>query len=75
MGGLLILKAFLIIMQLFPTGEAKGMENWSDAEKKIYDLIARRFIGMFFPDRKILQQRIKTTVDGKVFLSLLGKMY
>ncbi len=55
---------------IIPTGEAKGMDSWSDAEKKIYDLIARRFIGMFYPDRKILQQRIKTSIDGKVFLSL-----
>lgn len=55
---------------IIPTGEVKGMEGWSEQEKKIYDLIARRFIGMFFPDRKVLHQRIKTVVDGKSFLSV-----
>ena len=55
---------------IIPTGEAKGMNSWSDAEKRIYDLIARRFIGMFFPDRKVLRQKIKTDVGGNIFLSI-----
>ena len=55
---------------IIPTGEAKGMENWSEAEKRIYDLITRRFIAMFFPDRKVIHQKIETVVNGKVFLSV-----
>lgn len=55
---------------IIPTGEAKGMETWTKFEKQIYDLIARRFIGMFFPDRQVLHQRIETSVDGKLFLSV-----
>ena len=54
---------------IIPTGEAKEIESWSEPEKKIYDLIARRFIAMFFPDMEIMRQRIQTDVDGKVFVS------
>ena len=55
---------------IIPTGEAKDMQSWSEQEKKIYDLIARRFIGMFFPDRIVLRQKIKTDVGGNIFLSI-----
>ena len=55
---------------IIPTGEAKGMESWTKAEKQIYDLISRRFIGMFYPDRDVLHQTFKTTIDGRTFLSI-----
>ena len=55
---------------IIPTGEAKGMESWTKAEKQIYDLISRRFIGMFFPDRDVLHQTFKITIDGRTFLSI-----
>ena len=54
---------------IIPTGEAKGMDSWSKQEKQIYDLISRRFIGMFFPDRDVIHQKIKTDVAGRVFVS------
>ena len=54
---------------MIPTGEAKDIESWSNDEKRIYDLISRRFIGMFLPDRTAIQQTIMTSVDGRVFLS------
>lgn len=54
---------------IIPTGEAKGMETWTKAEHQIYDLISRRFLGMFYPERNIVRQTIKTSVDGHVFLS------
>lgn len=55
---------------IIPTGEAKGTENWTKQEKQIYELIARRFIGMFFPDRDVIHQTIRTDVDGRLFLSM-----
>ena len=55
---------------IMPTGEAKGMESWTKAEKQIYELISRRFIGMFFPDRDVLHQTFKITIDGRTFLSI-----
>ncbi len=54
---------------IIPTGEAKGMESWSAQEKQIYDLISRRFIGMFYPDRRVVFQTVKTSVDARLFLS------
>ena len=45
---------------IIPTGVvAQGM---SDAEQKVYDLVARRFIAAFYPDCEIST----TTVQGKV---------
>ena len=52
---------------IIPTGEAKGMETWQKDELRIYDLIARRFIGMFFPDREVLHQNMVVDVDGEKF--------
>ncbi len=54
---------------IIPTGEAKDMESWDRDESQIYDLIARRFLGMFFPDRSVLHQKMETVVDGKRFIS------
>ena len=54
---------------IIPTGEAKDIDTWTVHEKQIYDLICRRFIGMFFPDRVTMKQTIKVRVDDRVFLS------
>ena len=45
---------------IIPTGVPT--QNLSDFEKRVYDLIARRFIGVFYPDCKFST----TTVLGKV---------
>ena len=45
---------------IIPTGVIP--QNLTDAERKVYDLVARRFIGVFLPDCKFSQ----TTVLGKV---------
>ena len=54
---------------IIPTGEAKNKDSWSKAERQIYDLISRRFIAMFYPDRDVLHQIVQTDVDGQFFLS------
>ncbi len=54
---------------IIPTGEAKDMDIWSKQEKQIYDLISRRFIGMFLPDRVVNYQTIITEVYGRRFIS------
>ena len=71
-GGLLSTKASPTTMQLFPPVKpGKGMESRTKAEKQIYDLISRRFIGMFYPDRDVLHQDFrKITIDGRTFLSI-----
>ena len=45
---------------IIPTGVVP--QNLSDAERKVFDLIARRFIGVFLPDCKFST----TTVTGQV---------
>lgn len=45
---------------IIPTGVPA--QNMSDMERNVYDLIARRFIGVFYPDCRFLQ----TTVMGEV---------
>ena len=54
---------------IIPTGEAKGMDSWTKQEKQIYDLISRRFIAMFYPDRDVFHQTIRMSVDDREFLS------
>ena len=54
---------------IIPTGEVKGKDTWTKAERQIYDLISRRFLGMFYPERSIMRQTIKTAVDDHIFLS------
>ena len=45
---------------IIPTGVVP--QNLTDAEKKVFDLVARRFIGVFLPDCKFST----TTVVGEV---------
>lgn len=59
---------------IIPTGEAKELEKWSKGEQNIYDLIARRFIGMFFTDRVVKRQKVITCIDDKEFLSFGEKV-
>ncbi len=52
---------------IIPTGEAKGMETWTKQEKQIFDLICRRFIAMFYPDRDVIRQVVDVKLDGRTF--------
>ena len=52
---------------IIPTGVAKDMDSWPNAEKIIFDLIARRFIGMFLSDRVTVQQNAIIQVDRSDF--------
>ena len=54
---------------IIPTEAVKDIEKWSKGERNIYDLIARRFIGMFLPDKVVRRQTVETNIDGKEFLS------
>jgi len=59
---------------IIPTGEAKGMEQWSNAERQIFYLIAGRFIGMFLPDKLVLRQEIHSNIDDEEFRSFGEKV-
>lgn len=48
---------------IIPTEKpVKDMTSWNGAEKKIYDLIVRRFLAVFYPDH----QYMSTTIVAKV---------
>ena len=47
---------------IIPTGVNPATVSMTDMEKRVYDLIARRFIGAFYPECKFEQ----TTVTGEV---------
>ena len=55
---------------IIPTGQVPG--GLSDAEMKVYDLIARRFIAVFYPDCKFATTTVKGKVD-KVEFKTSGK--
>ena len=50
---------------IIPTGVIP--QNLSDAEQKVFDLVARRFIGVFLPDCKFSTTTVLGEVDGIEF--------
>ena len=50
---------------IIPTGVIP--QNLSDAERKVFDLVARRFIGVFLPDCKFSTTTVLGEVDGVEF--------
>ena len=54
---------------IIPTGYCCSEPNWTDGEQKIFDLIARRFIAMFLPDREVEDQSIISDAMGNNFRS------
>lgn len=52
---------------IIPTGEIpKGLE---ETEQKIYDLVVRRFMAVFFPAAEFNVTTRRTLVEGEVFLT------
>ena len=47
---------------IIPTGVPA--RNMTDAEARVYDLVARRFIGVFWPDCRFLQTTVLGDVEG-----------
>ncbi|MDQ5987081.1 MAG: DNA topoisomerase 3 [Syntrophus sp. SKADARSKE-3] len=52
---------------LIPTGDIIG--NMTDDEKKIYELVVRRFIAAFYPTYKFKTTDVLTEVAGECFLT------
>jgi len=55
---------------IIPTGQTPG--GMTDAEQKVYDLIARRFIAVFYPDCEFSTTTVKGKVD-KIEFKASGK--
>ncbi|MCM1107614.1 MAG: DNA topoisomerase 3 [Clostridium sp.] len=50
---------------IIPTGVPA--QNMTDMERNVYDLVARRFIGVFYPDCRFLQTTVLGDVQGIAF--------
>lgn len=54
---------------IIPTGKAPRGEGLSVDEKRIFDMVARRFIAVFFPNAVFATTRIETLVQEHLFLT------
>ncbi len=52
---------------IIPTNAPHRLEKMGDDDRRIYDLVARRFLAVFHPDAVFENTRIETTVAGHVF--------
>lgn len=48
---------------IIPTNSAHPVAKMSDDDKKIYDMVVRRFLAVFHPDAEFENTRIETTVE------------
>ncbi len=54
---------------IIPTGEEIRWEALKESERKILDLIVRRFLAVFYPPAVWVHRMMTTEVSGEVFLS------
>ncbi len=52
---------------IIPTRAEHPVEKMNDDDRRIYDLVARRFLAVFHPDAILENTRVETTVAGHVF--------
>ncbi len=54
---------------VIPTRQRVSSEALAPDEKRIYDLVARRFLAAFYPDAELERTTIVTNVEGEKFIS------
>ena len=52
---------------IIPTNGEHNLDKLGDDDRRIYDLVARRFLAVFQPDSVSENTRVETTVEGHVF--------
>jgi DNA topoisomerase III len=52
---------------IIPTNAEHNLEKMGDDERKIYDLVAKRFLAIFHPEAVFERTRVETTVAEHVF--------
>ena len=52
---------------IIPTGETGGMDKLNDYERKVYDLILRRFCAVFYPNCEYAQTTVLANAGGVDF--------
>jgi DNA topoisomerase-3 len=54
---------------IIPTGKDISKVTLEEDESKLFGMIARRFIAIFFPDQEVEYRTVTTRADGQPFLS------
>ncbi|MEA2340246.1 MAG: topoisomerase [Solirubrobacteraceae bacterium] len=52
---------------IIPTNAEHKLERMSDDDRRIYDMVARRFLAVFHPDAEFENTRVETTVAELIF--------
>lgn len=50
---------------IIPTGQTNAINSLNDLSHKVYDLIAKRFLAIFYPPAEYMQTKIVVKVDGE----------
>ncbi len=54
---------------IIPTEQAVYLDELSDREKKIYDLVVKRFLAVLYPPFEYQQTTIRATIGGELFIA------
>ncbi|HEY1540071.1 MAG TPA: DNA topoisomerase 3 [Solirubrobacteraceae bacterium] len=52
---------------IIPTNSTHGLDKLSDDDRRIYDMVARRFLAVFHPEAVFENTKVETTVASHVF--------
>jgi DNA topoisomerase III len=52
---------------IIPTNSAHDLAKMSDDDRRIYDMVARRFLAVFHPEAEFENTRVETTVASHIF--------
>jgi DNA topoisomerase-3 len=52
---------------IIPTNSTHALDKLSDDDRRIYDMVARRFLAVFHPEAVFENTKVETTVAGHVF--------
>jgi DNA topoisomerase III len=52
---------------IIPTNSPQTLDKLSDDDRRIYDLVARRFLAVFHPEAVFENTRVETTVETHIF--------
>ena len=52
---------------IIPTGQTAAINSLNDIQKKVYDLIVRRFLSIFYPAAEYLQLKMSIDVEKELF--------
>ncbi len=52
---------------IIPTNSSHNLEKMSDDDRRVYDMVTRRFLAVFHPEAVFENTRVETTVESHVF--------